>query len=133
MRYTEDELRERANPAPIEAVRNDHPWGLCINLENEQLDKLAIEGECEVGDTIHLCCTAKVTSCSERQTEGGTDRRIELQITEIGVPGDGEHEAAPSREERVKRRYGESGGHEEGGGNVDAGERHITKRAYEAA
>ena len=60
-------------------------------------------------------------------------RRIELQITEIGVPGDGEHEAAPSREERVKRRYGESGGHEEGGGNVDAGERHITKRAYEAA
>ena len=71
MRYTEDELQERAHPAPIEAVRNDHPWGLCINLSERELKLLGIDKEdaCAVGDLIHLGVMAKVTHCSDSENE----------------------------------------------------------------
>lgn len=82
MRYTEDELQERAHPAPIEAVRNDHPWGLCINLTERELTLLGIDKEdtCAVGDLIHLGVMAKVTHCSDSENGG---RCCELRIVEM--------------------------------------------------
>jgi hypothetical protein len=82
MRYTEPELRERANPAPIEAVRNDHPWGLCINLTEREFTLLGIDKEdtCAVGDLIHLGVMAKVTHCSDSESGG---RCCELRIVEM--------------------------------------------------
>ena len=82
MRYTEDELRERANPAPIEAVRNDHPWGLCINLSERELNLLGIDKDdaCSVGDLIHLAVMAKVTHCSDSESNG---RCVEMRIVEM--------------------------------------------------
>lgn len=95
-----------ANPMPMTAKAADvptYPWGLCLNLEEDQLDKLEIDGDCEVGDTIHLCALATVTSCSSNQTEGGTKRRIELQITHLATENeDAENEAS----ERAGKRYG---------------------------
>jgi hypothetical protein len=82
MRYTEDELRERAHPSPIEAVRNDHPWGLCIHLTERELKLLGIDKEdtCAVGDLIHLAVMGKVTHCSDSENNG---RDIELRLVEI--------------------------------------------------
>ena len=90
-----------------------YPYGLCITLESEQLEKLGIDCECEVGDMIHLCAMAKVTSVSSREKEGGeNDLRIELQITHLASENEDEegHESI-SREDRVKHRYG--GGEEQ--------------------
>lgn len=119
-----------SNPAPMTAKAADiptYPYGLCINLEKEQLEALGIDGDCDVGDMIHFCAMAEVTSCSERKTEGGSDCRIELQITHLAVENEDEENEPMAK---AKRRYGDAGGHEEGGGDVDAGERHIGKRDY---
>lgn len=84
-----------------------YPWGLCLSIENEQLDKLDLDGDCEVGDVIHLCCMAKVTSVSCRETEGKEDRRIELQVTDIAVEDEDRENEEAFREERGRKRYGE--------------------------
>lgn len=91
--------------APITAAAKNvpsYPYGLCINLETEQLEALGIDGDCEVGDMIHLSAMAEVTSCSERKTEGGSDCRIELQITHLGLENEDEE-----GEGRKKSRYGD--------------------------
>jgi hypothetical protein len=114
-----------------------YPYGLCLSLDEDILDKLEIDGDCEVGDMIHLVAMAKVTSCSEseRETAGGEKKRscrIELQIVTMGVENESTEDAGEEqRETRAKKRYAE--GHEEGSGNVDAGEMHIGKKRYEAA
>lgn len=93
-----------ACPAPMTAKAADvptYPWGLCINLEDEQIEKLRLDDECEVGDTIHLCIEAEVTSESKNKTEGGSKRRIELQITRMAVEGEDAQDGA-----RAEQRYG---------------------------
>ena len=61
----------------------DYPYGLCLCLTQNELDKLDLEDDCEVGDMVHLFCMAKVTSVSKREVNGEPDCRIELQITHI--------------------------------------------------
>jgi hypothetical protein len=112
MQKTPEQVNEEvsANAAPMTAKAENvpkYPWGLCINLEDDQLDKLGIDGECEVGDQIHLCAMAKVTSCSENETEGKTRHRIELQITHLAVEDeDAENERQDRRSESMHKRYG---------------------------
>ena len=87
-------------PAPL------YPYGLCLSLADEELAKLDLDPDCEVGDTIHLCCLAKVTECSSRDTSDGPKRRIELQITDLAIEDEStEMPPAMSREERIGRRY----------------------------
>jgi hypothetical protein len=85
-----------------------YPYGLCITIENEQLDKLDLDGDCDIGDTIHFCVEAKVTSVSAREKEKGEDKHIELQITHIATEGE-EGAESMSSEERSEKRYGEKG------------------------
>lgn len=99
-----DEAKNVPMPAAIE--QPIYPYGTCISLEDEELDKLGLDADCDVGDTIHLCCMAKVTSCSKRDTSSGTTRRVELQITEVAIEDeDAEGAAAMSSETRIKGRY----------------------------
>ena len=124
-----------APPASATSIADNlpkYPYGLCITIENEQLDKMRIDGDCEVGDMIHLCAMAKVTNVSAREKEGGdVDRRIELQITHLASENEDEegHESMSS-EDRAKHRYGSG---EETKPADDAGEMHLGKRDYEAA
>lgn len=107
------EVTSMASPAPMstQAIADNvpkYPYGLCITLESEQLEKLGIDGDCEVGDMIHLCAMAKVTSINSREKEGGDNElRIELQITHLASENEDEEGGVPiSREDRVKHRYG---------------------------
>lgn len=112
-----------------------YPYGLCMSWDEEILDKLGLGDELpEVGDIIHIVMMAKVTSVSESETEttdGARKKRcrIELQGTHVATENE-DMEGDEARGEKVKRRYGESEGHEEGSPAVDAGERHVTRRAY---
>jgi hypothetical protein len=94
--------------SPVSASADNvpkYPYGLCINLDDDCLEKLDLDDECEVGDMIHLCAMARVTSCSANETEGGTKHRIELQITALAVEDeDDENEA--KREHKMTKRYG---------------------------
>lgn len=72
-----------------------YPYGLCISLCDDELAKLKLPADCEVGDMLHMHCLAKVTSVSKNETTDGARTRIELQITAIAAEDeDGENEDA---------------------------------------
>lgn len=81
-----------------------YPWGLCLRLEKEQLEKLKLKAN--VGDTIHVFALGKVTSVSEREESAS----VEIQLTDMAAENeDAENEAAdPEETERKtnKRWYG---------------------------
>lgn len=58
-----------------------YPYGLCISLCQDELEKLGLDDEelC-VGDMLHLHALAKVTSTSSYESEDGSHSRVELQI-----------------------------------------------------
>lgn len=75
------EQEEILNPSPPK-----YPYGLCISLCNDELEKLDVDGtDCEVGDMLHLHCLAQVTSTSTNDFGDGPHSRIELQIKFIEV------------------------------------------------
>lgn len=92
-----------------------YPYGLCFSLEDDTLKKLGLDGDMPgVGDIVQFNCIAKVTSASEHEREG-TDgakiecHRVELQITDMGIPGVNEADRQVERSaERRKRFYGDS-------------------------
>lgn len=71
-----------AIPSP---AQNDYPYGLCISLTEQELEKLDLEPDCEVGDMIHGFFMAKVTSVSKNDVDGKKTCRVELQITHLGL------------------------------------------------
>lgn len=88
----EEEKREYASPLSSHAMPI-YPYGLCISLGNDELEKLNLDGSCEAGDMLYMDCIAKVTSCSSTDTTEGVKRRIELQITHIAIESPEEEEA----------------------------------------
>lgn len=87
-----------------------YPWGVCLRLEKEQLEKLKLKAN--VGDTVHIFALGKVTSVSARASEGGEDySSVEIQITDMAAENeDAENEAEdPVEKERAshKRWYGD--------------------------
>lgn len=85
-------------------TRDDYPWGLCISLDNETLNKLGLTTP-PVGGVVTITAKAMVKSTSERQDDDGTYRRAELQITDMAIaPVSGE---APKT--AAQTLYGEGG------------------------
>lgn len=84
-----------------------YPYGLCLYLEDESLKKLGLDGDMpSVGEMLHFCAVAKITSTSENEREDDAGaksmcRRIELQIIQMGVPG---ADAAEMAEQATKAR-----------------------------
>jgi len=62
-----------------------YPYGLCICLTHEELDKLGLDSDCEVGDILHMVSMARVTSVNKSETSEGPSCRIELQLIDIEV------------------------------------------------
>ena len=58
-----------------------YPFGLCIHLNADDLERLGLEADCEVGDFLHGMFFAKVTSL----THHGGGSRVELQITHLAL------------------------------------------------
>lgn len=64
----------------------DYPWGLCLNLGKNELDKLGIDDLPSVGDEFHIYAVCKVTRVSQSASEGGEDSKgVELQVTAMGA------------------------------------------------
>lgn len=62
-----------------------YPFGLCISLDEQDLEKLDLNADCESGDMIDLRAFAKVTSVTHRDVDGKQTCRVELQITNLSV------------------------------------------------
>lgn len=89
MVHTPKETAKEASPAYGQSL---YPYGLCIRLGTDELEKLDIEDGFEVGDIIDLRCFAKVTSMSANVTTEGTNRCMELQITHLAVENENEED-----------------------------------------
>ena len=103
MAKTPVEIKEEKAEMAVPAMEGDmpkYPWGLCISLDNESLDKLGADADCEVGDLVHIMAMAKVTSVSQNETTEGTNKRVELQIVQMSV----EDESTEGDEEEPVRR-----------------------------
>ena len=88
---TEIENVKVLSPATAQAEPY-YPYGLCICLDAQTLEKLAIEDVMNVGDMIHFHAMGKVTSVSDNQQSG---KRVEIQITAMAA----EDEDAENEEE----------------------------------
>lgn len=100
MEKTPEQMMKDASPFSI-GSQSKYPYGLSICLGHEELEKLGLDTDCEVGDFIHLFCLAKVTSVSTSDTGEGEKCRIELQITHMGCESEDEEN---KEEEKIKPR-----------------------------
>ncbi len=103
---------EQPSPADMPEATNikltpQYPYGLTLCLNDDTLSKLNMDDDCDVGDTVHFHCLAKVTSCSESENSG---KRIELQIIAMSAEDeDEENEEAESEMPRgikMNKMYG---------------------------
>lgn len=86
-------------------VGPDYPWGLCLNLGAEELDKLGISDLPAVGDEFHIYAVAKVTSVHQSQSSDGDDcRGVTLQITDMGTMSEGGEKEDDERSQRGFKR-----------------------------
>lgn len=64
----------------------DYPWGLCLNLGKDEMDKLGIEELPEPGDEFHVYAVCVVTNVHSSASESGDESKgITLQITAMGA------------------------------------------------
>lgn len=65
-----------------------YPYGLRINLGNDQLKALGVKDLPKVGETLPLHAMVSVVGVRSSETEDGSDNNVELQITECMMGGD---------------------------------------------
>ena len=103
MKRSPEEVMAGFSPSMLQA--NDYPHGLSLCLTQDELDKLELDRDAEVGDFIHLFAMAKVTSVSTSDAGNGEKCRIELQITHMSIEDeDQENEEDKEKEKPMKRR-----------------------------
>lgn len=72
-------------PEMVKQSEPIYPYGLSICLQDAELAKLGMDGNCEVGDMLHGHFLAVVKSVSKNDTTDGTKTRIELQISHLSA------------------------------------------------
>lgn len=100
--------QEQAENMPIAANIDTpkYPWGLCISLTNDELEKMGVEAkDFQVGDMINFDVLGKVTAVSERDASEGPCCRVEIQITGISVEDDEDEEQEYKKPSFVKNPY----------------------------
>lgn len=88
---TPEEKAEEAKPMVSQVA--DYSYRHCISLNQEDLDKLDMDDDFEVGDIIHLSAFAQVTSASRRMVDGKPECCVELQIQKLAVEDESTEEA----------------------------------------
>jgi hypothetical protein len=93
MQMTEQEAKEESCIAsPSESDLPRYPYGLCLDLDDETLQKLGITDMPAVGSTMKLMAIVRVTRISQYENQDGKDGSLGLQITDMGLDSD----AAPA-------------------------------------
>lgn len=88
-RDEKDKRKDMGAPCSIDAIAPDYPWGLCINLGTDEIEKLGLKMPA-LGTEMTITAKVKVTRVEESASEnaGGEQdeyRSIALQITDIGI------------------------------------------------
>ena len=87
---------EKKDMDHVEAVsmneRDDYPYGLSIDLDEDSMEKLDFTGK--VGDTFTMTATVRVTSTRESKGDDYDDKSAGLQIEEMELKKDGDEKSA---------------------------------------
>ena len=85
------------------AMQSVYPYGLCMCLGQDELDKLGIDfSVLEVGDIIDMRCFAKITSKSQNATTSGESSRVELQITHMDAEDESREDEEYNEDEKAE-------------------------------
>lgn len=94
MKMSKAEAKKLMEPSLAERDRPRYPWGLTVRLDKDSLDKLGIDELPGVGDSYVLIAKVDVVSVSSNQSEGGSSKNLELQITQMCLEDEGAVDAA---------------------------------------
>jgi hypothetical protein len=89
MKQSAEEAKEQSEKSAIDMP--EYPYGLCLSLDDDALEKLGITALPKVGSVMTITAKAYVKGTSAYNTQGGeSESRMELQITdmEIGAAND---------------------------------------------
>ena len=96
MKRSQGEKKEANAAMAPSATTENYPYGLCIRLGNEELEKLGVATLPAVGESYMIMAMATVKSVSSSEYQEGDKRReLELQITELALGQHGQ-EANPA-------------------------------------
>ncbi len=89
-RTAKDKREDKLEQAPVEAMAPDYPWGLCIHLDKDELEKLGIDAtKLKVGTEVAIAAKAKVTRVSQSAADGyaGSEDQVSVdyQITDLQI------------------------------------------------
>lgn len=107
MRLSAQEAKEEggyAQPANPDLPR--YPYGLCLDLNDEVLQKLGITSLPTPGTTMQLIATVEVSRISEYQNQEGKDACMGLQITDMALSAPAASNTASSSADIAKALYG---------------------------
>lgn len=98
MEISKEEMQkkmEEMQVAPMDGSEGPkYPWGLKVCLDTESIAKLGLSQLPDVGTKMKLMATVEVCEVGAYQKQDGKEeKRLELQITEMGL-GSGEEEVS---------------------------------------
>lgn len=77
------EQKKRDVPSVI--AESEYPYGLKINIDNDQCELLGFDELPEVGEVFEVSCKVYVCNTSENENEYENYKSMSLQITDMGI------------------------------------------------
>ena len=102
MKMSPAEVKEYTEPSVALGSAPRYPYGLCINLDDDGIEKLGLVALPEVGSTLMIQARVQVVAVRQNQRQDELDRNVELQITDMAI---GPDTSKPSVEQQL---YNES-------------------------
>lgn len=86
MKMSADEAKEYTTGGEIAGDAPQYPYGLCIRLDDDALEKLGMTALPAIGTEMMVMAKVVVKSTSAYSRQGGEDHKeIELQITDLEI------------------------------------------------
>lgn len=89
--------KEQKQEADLSYKAPSFPYGLCIELNDDSLDKLGIDKLPDVDDTMIMTARVTVSNTGANATADGESKRMSLQITEMSLGPDAKESDASDK------------------------------------
>lgn len=90
LKRSKKDKAEEVKETAVGPSGDDYPYGACLHLDTEELDKLGIVDLPEVGEEFQITAVAKVTRVSSSASEGSDEQNgVDLQITAMELTSSG--------------------------------------------
>jgi hypothetical protein len=79
------EPERKEMPGQVEMDEPKYPEELCLTLESDDLEKLNITTMPPIGTVMEIRARVYVKAIESSQTQGGVEKEIELQVTDMAI------------------------------------------------